>query len=282
GGENWDLVNSIYVNSDTELISTGSFDISSKSNNARLNESHGNSDAIVEKRTMASSVSSWLKQLGGVDNRLRSLSESGKKVIEKDGAIYLTGLFQKQIKFNENFINAHGKADVFISKMSAATGDIEWLRSLGGISQDEVSDMIVDESGNIYLAGTFQHTLFIEDQTISSENGKDVFCIKYNSDGILKWIKTFSGSDNVNTSTLKLFDDKLYLIGDFKSDIRVGTKTYETKGINDIYFISMTLLGDIESFMSYGIENATLKNASATIDNNELYFIGSIQGTNQA
>ena len=86
--------------------------------------------------------------------------------------VYITG-----------FVNAMAPTsqDVFIAKYNNS-GDLEWFETWGGSGGDFGSDIAVDSSGNIYVAGGTTSFGVI--------NGA-ILILKYNSTGDLQWNETY-------------------------------------------------------------------------------------------
>ena len=62
---------------------------------------------------------------------------------------------------------------------------------------DNARSVITDASGNVYITGYFSRTATFEDRTLTSNNlSRDVFAVKYNSDGTLIWVKQAGGNDS--------------------------------------------------------------------------------------
>jgi len=86
----------------------------------------------------------------------------------------------------------------------------EWVRQFNsGLNQnDNVTDMKIDDEGNIYLCGSVQFTSSI----------KDLLLLKYSSSGELLWSRTWRGTGvslNDNVGKKILFDSKgfIYVMG---------------------------------------------------------------------
>lgn len=74
---------------------------------------------------------------------------------------------------------------------------LEWSTRFGGTSVDDGTDFVISESGNLYATGYFKFTasfgLDSVFETLTSVGNDDVFVLKLDSLGSLKWAKRFGG-----------------------------------------------------------------------------------------
>ncbi len=69
-------------------------------------------------------------------------------------------------------------------KYDAATGTEKWISRYIGAGLDKAAAIAVDNSGNVYFAGT----------TTGTSTGKDFLTVKYDSLGTQKWASTYAGA----------------------------------------------------------------------------------------
>ena len=97
--------------------------------------------------------------------------------IDSSDNIYLTGRTIGGLDGNTN----SGDMDIILVKYNS-TGTKQWTSQLGTSSIDAVSGMSIDSSGNVFISGYTEGGL---DGNTNSGN-KDIFLVKYNSDGVLQ------------------------------------------------------------------------------------------------
>jgi hypothetical protein len=112
----------------------------------------------------------WVRKYDSPENAYDYLKAL---VVDNQDNIYVTGDIYK----------TGGNHDIITIKYNAS-GDTVWTRRYNGAGNgdDKVYAMTVDSAGNIYLAGS----------SFVSGNGIDCLTMKYNSDGVLMWIKTYA------------------------------------------------------------------------------------------
>lgn len=107
--------------------------------------------SIFAAKLTTNGVLKWLKQFGN------GLSSS----IDFDNIenIYLCGYFTGSADFDPGVgstsINSNGLKDGFIAKYDSL-GNFIWVKGIGGISDDHVASLVIDNHQNIMLLGTFE------------------------------------------------------------------------------------------------------------------------------
>jgi len=102
----------------------------------------GGSDAFVAKYD-GTGNQLWLKQFGA------SGDDGGYGIaVDSSGNAYVTGIAWGTLPGQ----TSRGWRDVFVAKYDGA-GNQLWLKQLGISESDEASDVAVDASGNLYIAG---------------------------------------------------------------------------------------------------------------------------------
>lgn len=141
--------------------------------------SMGYSDIFLSKLDSLGNVI-WAQSYGGVSN-----NDEGMCVrIDSLESIYLAGQFGSPfITFSLDTILHNGQVpykDVFCVKLDSLRNPI-WTSSFGGWNNDYVYDMDIDQYNNLFLTGGLSFSLL------------NAFLAKYDSLGVLDWIKTSGG-----------------------------------------------------------------------------------------
>jgi hypothetical protein len=106
------------------------------------------------------------------------------------------------------------KEDVFYYNknsriQTSAVGSADWYRTWGGLGEEVALDMVIDEAGNIYLAG-YTYTTGLDTY--------DMILLKYNSSGSLLFNKTWGGNDYEECYAIELDNsENIYLAGSTSS-----------------------------------------------------------------
>ena len=108
--------------------------------------------------------------------------------------------------------------------LQATAQEYEWNIRAGGILPDQINDIALDESGNVYLIGNFQGSLTIgsspNDQSLSSNGKDDIILAKYDSLGNLTWAFSLGNTEKDLGNAIDLDGNgNLYVTGSFTGEV---------------------------------------------------------------
>lgn len=129
-------------------------------------------------------------------------------VVDQDGNIYMTGIFEDTIYFDnkEKYLVNVDSMDFFIVKLYP-DGSVAWTKVISGIGAEQARDIEVDADGYIYLSGKFDNSIVID--TLFIDVGWEMvwFLCKLDPDGNL--VNFRSGKkDNENLKFFGMEFDK--------------------------------------------------------------------------
>ncbi|MDH3269655.1 MAG: hypothetical protein OEM46_12465, partial [Ignavibacteria bacterium] len=221
----------------------------------------------------------WAEQAFMMDD-----GESFAESICFDGFdIVLTGNFDNTMIFDgDTLYSFDGSNDVFIAKIDI-TGNKVWLKQAGGDYDDGGSAIIVDDFGNIYLAGYFAHTAnFGTFQFTSTDNNSDVFIAGLNMSGNFTWADHGSGTGyDYPTSISYNPTNGLSVCGVSTEGFEIGGLTFAGNATDDIFVANYSTVGNLINVLytgGLGEERAF----DIYLDvNNTGYVVGSFSGSMQ-
>ncbi len=201
--------------------------------------------------------------------------------------IYITGHFRGinhfNIKNDSLELNTNGDSDIFISKLDTL-GQFEWVKVIGGNEFEEAHSILCDNSGYIYVNGTFNGTLDFDPDTgiynLKSKSTFNNFVAKFDNTGQLIW------AIDINTGRSFLTLDDLgntYCFGTFEGtvDFNPGVDTFEISSIGpyDFYISKTDNLGQFLWVKSIELLNGGLP-SSITLDHDlNIITTGNFKGT---
>lgn len=134
----------------------------------------------------------WAKSAGGAD------FESARGVyVDASGYVYVTGTFMSpSITLGTITLTNSGSGgyEMFITKMDSL-GNTLWAKSAGGTDSDEGFGVTVDAVGSVIVCGAFSSpTIMFDTFALQNSGISDVFVVKYNSAGAVRWAKAAGGN----------------------------------------------------------------------------------------
>ncbi len=160
-----------------------------------------------------------------------------------------------------------------------------WAHGFYAPGDSRLRGVDFDLSGNVYSSGYYAGgTLTLNGQVYSNAGGVDGHLAKYNSSGIIQWVKPFEGSGNDYMLSVKVNNfGKAYFNGYYQSDtVRLDGSTYINSDQGGA--TNENLLGEISptgsvnwtsNLTSTGADNF---NEIVTYQDKGIYFSGSFNG----
>lgn len=119
--------------------------------------------------------------------------------VDQDGNFYTTGFFAGNLDFDPDtgsvFLNNTGDSDAFIQKINSS-GKLAWAKSFGGSNVELGYKVKSDNSGNVYVSGTFYGTIdcdpgpAVYNLTLPGILTKSTFLLKLDESGNFVWATT--------------------------------------------------------------------------------------------
>ena len=198
GGSAFDKANSIQVTSDGGYIIAGR----SSSNNGDVSGNHGDSDYWIVKISGLGNIQ-WQKSFGG-----SSFDEANSVQATSDDGYIVSGYSQSN---NGDVSGNHGQLDFWIVKIDG-TGNIQWQKSFGGSQSDYAYSIDLTSDGGYILAGTS----YSSDGDATVNHGTaDFWIVKIDGTGNIQWQKSFGGSFEEESYSIKKTNEGGYVIAGF-------------------------------------------------------------------
>ncbi|MCK5135653.1 MAG: T9SS type A sorting domain-containing protein [Bacteroidales bacterium] len=216
---------------------------------------------------------------------IRSLSDDATSMIQNisifNDQYVFTGTFRNSIVIGNDTIDSFNNSIDAILFTFSATGDLLWMRRIQGDSEEIATCISHDGDGNIYMAGHYNSlTLDLEwidsDTTAlySNSGGYDFFMMKFDSNGVLKWISVNGGKGNDKLSSCEFYGGSLFMNGHFSNSITWGNTIINTNGIGDydMFTGSIDKSGNYQTSTSLGGTANSIENALLTIHTNDTLY----------
>jgi len=136
---------------------------------------------------------------------------------------------------------------------NANAQSFEWVETYGNIGYDEIREVEIDASGNLYSFGHFQQSIdFDPGSGINSHTalgGNDIFIQKVDRNGNFSWVKSFGGKmDDFAAAMGQDHKGNLYLAGIFHDTLKFNGGTgnsFASKGELDVFILKMDTAGTL-------------------------------------
>jgi hypothetical protein len=186
--------------------------------------SQGKADIYIAKYDNGGNVQ-WASSAGGTGN------DYGKNIgLDKNGNLYILGSYQGTANFGSITKSTTENSEDFIARYDSANANWVWVQPSHG------SDLAVDNSGNVYLSGSFFDTITFGLVSITSRGMTDIFVAKYNSGGTFQWVKSEGGPDYDSGWAINVdSNNNVYLTGYYNTDANFGSTIKVSQGAGDIY-----------------------------------------------
>ncbi len=269
GGTSITTVYDNFLDNSQNLYSLGLYNVNFDFGGETYALGGGNSDAYVVKHDADGNELYALTFTGNSDNSCVAGD------VDSDGNVYITGFFKgagvnafdADPSENEFLLENDGvllTRDCFVIKLDA-DGNFIWAKkfsnSFGGSNEDS-QDLIVDDSGNVFIVGRFASADFDPDENseyvLTTTSGSfEGFVVKLDTDGNFQWAQHFKDAANrVNSITL---DDSgnPWVMGEFEGTVSISddTNSYSLTPVaqTDVYIASFdTNNGNVLSAESFG------------------------------
>jgi hypothetical protein len=147
----------------------------------------------------------WVRQATGISDQ-----EGRCIIIDNAGDIIIGGSYVPNVNFGNYFLTGWGNYDAFIAKYDSNGNLISVLKGGGSDYNETVNGISIDNSGNIFVVGSFSSTAYFGADTLTNLLS-DIFISKvslttsieemtYNSDGLNIYPNPFQNELNVSIS----------------------------------------------------------------------------------
>lgn len=219
----------------------------------------------------------WAKSMGGTDN-----DRVSDVAADADGNSYVTGEFKSATFTAGSFsITKTASWDGFVTKYNAS-GQVQWVKGIFGSGSESPKSVDVDAGGNVYVLGTYTHTLTIGPLTLPSaqDSNIDCFLAKFDASGTPMWLKRIhSPSVEYATTVMVANDGNILITGGFQGltftvDDLVLNNANLVVDVGDIFLIKFDPNGNVIWGRREGGQGSDLGSAMACATDGSIYLTG--------
>jgi uncharacterized repeat protein (TIGR01451 family) len=226
----------------------------------------------------------WARSVGGSGTDIGS-----SMAMDVSGNIYSCGVFQSTIDFDPGpgtlTGTSNGGDDFFVQKWDP-NGNALWVKTFGGLLNEQVKSISVDPGGALLITGSYQGSVDFDPAiavySLSSNGEKDVFIMKLTSDGEFIWARSIGGDDSdIGFSITSDNIGNVYVAGHFSDsvDFDPGILDYTLMGnsYRSLFVLKLNEEGDFVWAKSLDID--IVLNCSIALDSSgNVYLSGEFWG----
>lgn len=211
-----------------------------------------------------------------------SFDESRSLAMFPSGDLMVGGVFSDSLMFGTQKVTAFGNYDIVTARYNSKGRFIGGL-NYGSFDADDAQSVVVDKNGNYYVAGSFSTEASVATELIEAldPGSTDMFIAKFNTIGILQWVKVF-GSTTYDEGAPYIAVDSLcavYVAGGFGGTAEFGTRKVISGGKSDAFVAKMSANGDFIWVQGWGsTENDMATAVSVSPNGDRIYVSGTFIG----
>jgi len=175
--------------------------------------------------------------------------------------ITMTGVYSDTAIIEDKVLVSDSIYDVHLIRTNL-TGDLQWVRSIGGMGNVYSYNIAFDDDDNVYVSGYFWAPSLIIDSTETEQvvvdgnlGSYDFLVVKYNSEGTYQWARTNGGPTIDKLYDIEYYNQEITVCGYFSDSITWGgriLKAEGTSGDKDMFTGSLDLDGNYRSANRFG------------------------------
>ncbi len=232
GGKRYEYVESISASPAGDVFVTGTFDSTMVCGTFTVTpQASGlfNSDIFLIKYDSSGTVQ-WIETATGAAAPQHSVNDV---CATPEGDAYIIGSFGTALYLSTGSVTSAGLDDMYIAKYTSS-GTPAWIKRLGGSGYENAWSMALNDSGDIFIAGTFGNTVIIGSNTFTAINpGVDIFVAKFDSTFTTnKWALKCGGNDTDVPNSIALGADQkdVYVFGSYYGNASYGAFSVTPNG----------------------------------------------------
>jgi hypothetical protein len=290
GGDKDDLSSGVVEDLAGNIYYTGYYTDSADMDAHKL-LSYGGEDVFLIKLDADGKVI-WSKTEGGAYND--NAGPNSAIAIDKKGNVITTGVFgiggslpAASADFGGHMLYSSGSNAMFLVKHDSA-GNVIWARKAGDVQSVLATDVQCDAMNNCYVLGGFGNRMYFDSKKIIAGGSaiSNMFLAKYDSAGMIQWVKTgsgytISGGSGSDFIALSLAVDSLgnsVAIGTtFNCDVMFDAYGARGRGHNDdIFMVKFDSSGNALWAKGIGGDGFDYGNAVCMDKQSNIYITGTV------
>ena len=177
----------------------------------------------------------WERTFGGIGNDIPTT------VVELNSGGFLVGGYSDSPVSGEKSEACRGGIDFWLIRLTA-TGQLVWEKTWGGNSFDQLSDLSVSASGEVFAVGTSLSGVS-GDKTSAAYGSFDFVMAVFNLNGQFIFDKTYGSTQNDNCYGIAYNGNGGFLLAGLSDSPAGFTKSQNVRGLNDFWMVKIDSTG---------------------------------------
>lgn len=238
-------------------------------------KSQGGSDFVILQRPKGSAQYRYFSHGGGpLDEEIVAVRPLN------NGGLLCAGVFWRELVLPDTTLSAldAGKAIFILSYRP--NGQLSWAKVIDGSGLKSVSDVLLNDNGNIWVSGSFGDTLFVEGKKWAARGQTDLFLMRLEADGRLQWLQHHGVAGSTRLAGIAELPGRAVVgLGSFDASVRFGNELFTANTTDqDLFLTAWGPDGQVLwARKGGGVYDATPIDI-ATDDKGRIYFGGNIVG----
>lgn len=282
GSTGVDTVYSVAVDSQGNVVITGTFQRTVNFGGGSISSTNGATDLFIAKYS-SNGTHVWSKSFpNNGDDVTKGI------VLDNSNDIYVAGYFTSWINFGGgNLVSSDtvfGGPEAFIAKLTSS-GSYVWAKRYGSNKTERFHALAMDSDGDLVVAGEFYPHTDLGGGTLTLSVGSttygDLFVAKYSGvDGAYRWAQRIGGSlyETVKGITSD-HQGNVLVTGSFQGTCIFGSTSLVSAGSEDIFVAKYTTGGGLVWAKGFGGTGADGASSIAVDQSDYSALTGSFTGT---
>ena len=197
-----------------------------------------------------------------------------------NGNYIIGGSFESSLELGTDTFSSVGNSNGFISQVGINGKSIRSIQLIGS-GELSVGGIQSSADGDHYIFGEFTSGLRVGTYEISSKGGSDLFILQWGKNGELKNLSAVGGSSDEYFSDGLLFENYLYLTGEFEETFSYGSKSVSSKGAKDGFVMQLPIVDPsiVNWFLGFGGSENEKVNSICVSPKGKLFLGGSFSSS---
>ena len=240
-GSNTQIIHSVDLDAYGNTYICGYFDSQVTMGSSTFSTS-GSNDIFVAKLDPSGNYV-WAHKAGGGNSDI-----CHEIAVNDAGDVAITGYYYSSAQFGSTWLSSNGSYDIWVAKLDT-NGTWQWANGAGSSSQDYGYGVAIDNSGQVYLTGSYYNTISFGSTQLSSYSYDEAFLAALSSGGQWLWAQRMYGSYYQQGYDIDVNDNnELAVTGRFSGWINIGgtqlSPNYQSSSYYRVFTAKFTTAGN--------------------------------------